>query len=349
MPASSSDIAYQFGAAFLGVIVGAILFGISILQTFLYYKTYREDKIYYKVTVAILCFLDGLHLSFSVHMIFNYLVKSAGAPDPADTVVWSLKALGVVNVIIIWMVQCLYSLRVWQLSSKTSQIQSHNRTTRLTLAIVSLVAVAALAVGCAFIAEVTRLSDLTVHHWWLYTGNATSAALDTILASMMVGLLYRLRCPRERLETPRRVRFIDKVRFHRPPTTDNYRTTSLCSVTAIVMVILYAVKSDNLVYLAFVFVIPKLYVNSFIALLNARNHLRRSFEQSPVTIDLPNLHTGGRQSSVPKGTINIDRLEIGVSKPGGNLVTQHIDMRERFDEPLLIEDGSPLSADSHSP
>lgn len=344
MPASSSDIAYQFGAAFLGVIVGAILFGISILQTFLYYKTYREDKIYYKVTVAILCFLDGLHLSFSVHMIFNYLVKSAGAPDPADTVVWSLKALGVVNVIIIWMVQCLYSLRVWQLSSKTSQIQSHNRTTRLTLAIVSLVAVAALAVGCAFIAEVTRLSDLTVHHWWLYTGNATSAALDTILASMMVGLLYRLRCPRERLETPRRSLSLLSALIQ-------YCVGSglLTSVTAIVMVILYAVKSDNLVYLAFVFVIPKLYVNSFIALLNARNHLRRSFEQSPVTIDLPNLHTGGRQPSVPKGTINIDRLEIGVSKPGGNLVTQHIDMRERFDEPLLIEDGSPLSADSHSP
>ncbi|KZT21338.1 hypothetical protein NEOLEDRAFT_1181817 [Neolentinus lepideus HHB14362 ss-1] len=320
----ASTVAHQFGAAFLGVVVGAILFGITVLQTSFYYNNYRQDKIYYRISVGVLCCLDALHLSFSVHMIYHYLINSTGTPNPADAVIWSLKALAVVNVVVIWMVQSLYSLRVWQLSRATSKLQSSDYNVQVTVIVIAVITIAAFGVGCTFIKEVTHLSDLTVHHWWLYMGNATSAFIDTVLAGMMVVIIYRHHRT-EKGEISRRsipvlsalVQYcvgsglLTRYRHHLASWLIPELMTAFYSIVATAMVVLYSIKSDSLVYLAFVFVITKLYVNSFIAVLNLRVRLRRSLDQPP-TFDLRNIDIGNGDAG-DKGITG--RLEIDIHKP----------------------------------
>jgi len=199
----------------------------------------------------------------------------------------------------------LYSLRVWQLSRATSKLQSSDYNVRVTVIVIVVIIIAAFGVGCTFIKEVTHLSDLTVHHWWLYMGNATSAFIDTVLAGMMVVIIYRHHRTQKGEISRRSIPVLSAL--------VQYCVGSglLTSIVATAMVILYSIKSDSLVYLAFVFVITKLYVNSFIAVLNLRVHLRRSLDQPP-TFDLRNIDIDDGVAG-DKGIIG--RLEIDIHKP----------------------------------
>ncbi|TFK48171.1 hypothetical protein OE88DRAFT_1647175 [Heliocybe sulcata] len=349
MTGSATDIAHQFGAAFLGAILGAILFGITVIQTFIYFVKYGKDKAYYKISVGVLCCLDALHLAFSVHMIYHYLVKTADSPDPQDTVVWQWES----SIHLDGSVPLLYQ----DLASQDSVFPMHNTASsgffdlltsssyRCTLnqaGAVAIVAIAALGVGCGQSVGVyqvamylfhlmhrlsTGLSDLTVHHpffpephirqWWLFAGNATSAVVDTVLSVMMLMICYRSQCSNGR------------GRIMKRSSTLLWAIAQYCvgsglltSVVAIVMLVLYTMKSDNLVYLAFVFAITKIYVNSFIATLNLRKYFLRSLEHSSatITVDFPDTDGGGSPKLYRKGSFELVKIGGALEKDEKDLL-----------------------------
>ncbi|KAK0477496.1 hypothetical protein EDD18DRAFT_1337885 [Armillaria luteobubalina] len=67
-----------FGACYIGTIIAAILFGISNLQTVIYYKRYPNDWWVYRYSVAILWILDTLHVALSTHALYFYLITMFG-------------------------------------------------------------------------------------------------------------------------------------------------------------------------------------------------------------------------------------------------------------------------------
>ncbi|KZT18011.1 hypothetical protein NEOLEDRAFT_1143924 [Neolentinus lepideus HHB14362 ss-1] len=339
--------AHQFGAAFLGVMVGVFLSGITAIQTLLYFGKCGKDKIYYKISVGVLCFLDALHLSFSIHMIYHYLINMAGKPNSKATTVWSLKAMAVFNVIIIWMVQCLYSVRIWQVSNMTVNIQSSKYTARIIAAAVAVVAIAAFGVGCAFIIEVTQPSDLTFYHqWWMFAANTTSAFVDTVLSGMMLMVCHWSQYS----DTSGRILKRSSTLL-RAILQYCIGSGLLTSVVAIATLILYSVKPDNLAYLAFIFAIPKLYVNSFIATLNLRRHFLRSLERTPatITVDLPN--TYGSRFPKPYRKGSLEGFEPNTSDMVDNPAVPSAPVCSLADHCLvhgLVEEAS-LSTESASP
>ncbi|KAI6122006.1 hypothetical protein F5141DRAFT_1094115 [Pisolithus sp. B1] len=64
-----------FGVALIGGLVSAMLYGITTLQTYVYYMHYSEDDSTTKFIVAAVWVLDTLHVSFMCHMLYYYLVK----------------------------------------------------------------------------------------------------------------------------------------------------------------------------------------------------------------------------------------------------------------------------------
>ncbi|KAK0190137.1 hypothetical protein F5146DRAFT_1201781 [Armillaria mellea] len=63
---------------YLGTMVAAILFGITNLQTVIYFKNYPGDWWVYRYSVASLWILDALHVALSTHALYHYLITLYG-------------------------------------------------------------------------------------------------------------------------------------------------------------------------------------------------------------------------------------------------------------------------------
>ncbi|KAI6163247.1 hypothetical protein EDD17DRAFT_1572162 [Pisolithus thermaeus] len=64
-----------FGSFLIAGLTSAMLYGITTLQTYVYYMHYPEDAAIIKFLVAAIWILDTLHVSFMCHALYYYLVK----------------------------------------------------------------------------------------------------------------------------------------------------------------------------------------------------------------------------------------------------------------------------------
>ncbi|KII89434.1 hypothetical protein PLICRDRAFT_175611 [Plicaturopsis crispa FD-325 SS-3] len=259
------------GAAFIGVVVASVLFGITNLQAYMYYHGYRRDWIVYKIFVGILWALDTAHLSLISHAVYHYLVTGFGDVIGLAVIVWSFKLQIAINVGIICIVQTLYLVRVWKLGSHRNKVIP---------AIVGLAVAGGYAIGVVLAYEVYQVhtfAELDRISWAVQASFAVSTGVDLAIASSM---LYYLRSSRSGFA----------VTNSRIGTLINYTlssglATSTCSTAALVI---YIIMPDNLIFMAIEFLLTKLYINSFLAMLNARKGISRKGEGSSVlSVSLP--------------------------------------------------------------
>ncbi|KAK0474479.1 hypothetical protein EDD18DRAFT_1470670 [Armillaria luteobubalina] len=105
-----------FGACYIGTIIAAILFGISNLQTVIYYKRYPNDWWVYRYSVAILWILDTLHVALSTHALYFYLITMFGdLIGGLESGLWTMKLQLSLNISLVVYVQWLYAIRLWKL------------------------------------------------------------------------------------------------------------------------------------------------------------------------------------------------------------------------------------------
>ncbi|KAG0695668.1 hypothetical protein DFH29DRAFT_1005251 [Suillus ampliporus] len=116
------DLGSTFGALFIGVTIAAVLFGVTNVQAFIYFQTHRDTgRTCYKLAVICLWILDALHLALIVHCVYHYLVIDYANIGALMEIVWSFKLQGVIDVLIVSVVYILYFYRIWILSSGRSK------------------------------------------------------------------------------------------------------------------------------------------------------------------------------------------------------------------------------------
>jgi len=266
-----TDVA--LGAALIGLVIGAVLFGITTLQAYQYFTKYSEDALWLKISVIILCLLDTIHLCFSVHMIYFYLIDKFGEADAVYEIVWSIKGLSIVQVMLIWLVQALYLARIWKLSSK--MIVSTRIKTSVLVGIIVTVIVA-FGIGVLFIVEISgqkRGLSIASFRWEILLAFGVTIVIDLGIAGFMSFLLYKSQTGIKRT---------DSTLF----TLIQYviSTGLLTSVAALIYVLLFVIKPDSFLYLAQEFSMTRLYANSFLAMMNARGSLRDTLSQ-PIDVE----------------------------------------------------------------
>ncbi|TFY77363.1 hypothetical protein EWM64_g6648 [Hericium alpestre] len=79
-----------FGAALIGLLFGAVLYGVTNLQTWLYFRHYDKDPRALKALVLVLWFLDTLHLALCARTIYWYLVTNYSNPSALANNMWSM-------------------------------------------------------------------------------------------------------------------------------------------------------------------------------------------------------------------------------------------------------------------
>ncbi|KAF8626429.1 hypothetical protein AX15_004883 [Amanita polypyramis BW_CC] len=240
------------GAMFIGVLVSAVLHGITLVQAYYYFFSYPRDAWYLKSLVMALVLLDAIHLSFVSHMMYHYLISKYYDHTALQRITWSIVMEGLCTWINSALVQAFYALRAWKLSNGNWFL----------FGIIMVLVIAQAACGFAWVGlaiqvktyeELLRISPLTI------TTNAISTFVDIFIAVTLVTLLYRSRTAFRKSDT-----IINRLIVF---TVNTGMLTSVCS--ACVLVSLLA-SPHTLIYAAFYYCVGRLYTNSFIATLNAR-------------------------------------------------------------------------------
>ncbi|OJT15445.1 hypothetical protein TRAPUB_7990 [Trametes pubescens] len=90
------------GVTFLGVCVSSMLYGVTCLQTFTYYRSLKAktDGWLLRSLVAALLAFDSAHQAVVIHAVYNYLILDFANPSKVVTLVWSVPTEIVLNAIL---------------------------------------------------------------------------------------------------------------------------------------------------------------------------------------------------------------------------------------------------------
>ncbi|KAJ7774314.1 hypothetical protein DFH07DRAFT_952558 [Mycena maculata] len=90
-----SGVKQLFATSFIGFSVATTIYGISVLQVYLYYRNYPEDRAPLKFIVALLFLLDTLSTIFVAHSLYTFYVLNFGKNPVEDLVIpWSFSVDG---------------------------------------------------------------------------------------------------------------------------------------------------------------------------------------------------------------------------------------------------------------
>ncbi|KAL4255166.1 DUF6534 domain-containing protein [Pleurotus pulmonarius] len=276
-----------FGAAFVGVIVAAVLHGVSCAQAW-YYFTHQNDKWFVKTLVSLVILFDTIHQILISHTVYTYLVTNYNNPDQLQLLVWSVLVEVLFNGFTAFLVQSFLARRVWQLSGRNIWL-----TGLVAFLVLSefgcVLAFAALSLRFTTYMELATLKELSI------TVNALGAAGDVVIAFSLCVLLHRSRTGFQRSDS-----MINKLIIF---AVNTGVLTSLCAIASLISI---AVAPTTFLYIAFFFCLGRLYSNSLLATLNARKMIRAASGGVQSTSDHNNISF--REIPATKSLKSIARL-----------------------------------------
>ncbi|GJE83980.1 hypothetical protein PsYK624_000540 [Phanerochaete sordida] len=247
----------------VAIALSCALWGAGCMQTFLYYLNYESDHFLLKTMVAFLWSLD------TVVEVLNFVgtFPAMASPLPITTAAYVPRVLYVrvlLTNVVAFTVQLFFLYRIYRLSGR-------RRTTLVCLAIVASISFYQVAGALLFTAYALAksLSVVEVYHVPLTNAlqvscRAVGAFTDVVIAVWMAVILQK----------KRRSLFRGTDRLIFRLTLLTISTGLWTAVLAIVDFSLIASQPLALVFTLFEYPLSALYVNTFLANLNARNYMR---------------------------------------------------------------------------
>ncbi|OBZ76581.1 hypothetical protein A0H81_03511 [Grifola frondosa] len=234
------------GATFLDNIFAAIFYGITTVQTFTYYKHSGKDPWVSTILIFILWILDGLHLALITHTLYEYTVK-----DFSDLLAIALPSWVLAAQIVVAGVSDLLVRR------------SEN---------------------IAAVSEVEYYSLSWVPYSTCVRHNYRLALLDASKTQ------NRIQKNRFYDSGPHAIRYVCELTT--PTASAPFAASSRCvhplpsSLHAQTARPQFIKMPENFIFIAFYFVKPKLFLNSLLATLNTRKHVREIGPSALMSIPL---------------------------------------------------------------
>ncbi|KAK0445929.1 hypothetical protein EV421DRAFT_1902283 [Armillaria borealis] len=328
------SLGQTLGALYIGATLAAILFGITNLQVLIYYKKYSNDWWLYIYSVALLWVLDALHVALGTHALYFYLIDMFGnATGALEKNVWSMNLQLSLNRdhrvrsrVICYpimetrttfpQISALFLAVAASLGSATyncSSIPGSDCTDTN---------VAVMIYEIYIIGNLISVSTITVRS--IYALFSTIAVADFIIAFMMCYYLHKSRgeksfssynvgysSPSNATSSHIRVSYecMFSARSYRGLLSLNLpkwqNLTNPCSTS----------WPKSLIFLGIDFILPKLYVNSLLAMFNyRRKHSSKTATQQsvgpwvPAILQIKRYSSGGR--NMEESNISIPLSEI---------------------------------------
>ncbi|KAF9048841.1 hypothetical protein BJ165DRAFT_1063025 [Panaeolus papilionaceus] len=246
------NLGRTLGAVFIGNVVAAVLYGITSLQTYIFFRGNRRDRPLFKFLIFFLWCLDTLHICLMTHGIYHYLITNFNNIGAISRPTWSLLGQVIVTCLSDLIVRSVFARRIWILSGK-------NKYLLIAIITTSLFVFAFAARG--FI-DASYSKMVENESWLLYAALGGSVVADVIITASLCTLLSRSRTG---------VKSSDSlVHILMAYTINTALLTSICATACFVT---FAIWSHQFVFMGIYFALSKLYINSLLALLNTRDSL----------------------------------------------------------------------------
>jgi len=248
------------GAAFLGNVTAGIFYGITSVQTFIYFKSNFNDHSLFRLLILGLWLLDSLHIALTTHGMYFYLVTNFTNPLAISFPVWSLLCQVYITCVSDFAVRCVFAQRVWRLSKSV-----------ILFATIVIATFYVTASGMAFASRgfiTGTFEQLMQASWLLYSALGSAVFADVFIAVSLCLLLRKHRTGFKETDSLVNVLMLYSI-----------NTGLLTSICATASFVTFAIWPDDFVFMGIYFTLSKLYLNSLLATLNARSAFRESEHQ----------------------------------------------------------------------
>ncbi|KAH9849858.1 hypothetical protein C2E23DRAFT_340909 [Lenzites betulinus] len=251
------DLNSTFGALFIGFGASSLAFGILTMQAYSYFRRYPSDVWWYRSIVAAMWVLELVDQALIGHAVYFYVVTNWGSVIALlEGAVWTLIIQVTLGAVAGAMVKTCFGLRVWRFSQ-------HNVPVTMLImlgTLAQLVAAFVFTVKAFQVSTLTRISELKlVGSIAIGLGMAT----DVITAAALCHFLRGLKTGYGRDDS-----IINKLTLYA------INTGVITSAISLSTLILFNLMPSNFIFMAFYFVLSKVYANSFFAALNTRRSVR---------------------------------------------------------------------------
>ncbi|TCD61641.1 hypothetical protein EIP91_008129 [Steccherinum ochraceum] len=307
-PAVDTTLLALLGPLLVGGLMSMVLYGITCAQTFVFYQKSLADRWPLKLTVFVLWFIDTFDVFLNGHILYYYLVVNFLNPLALTVPVWSI----LLHVTVTAVSNCIsvYHTSLANEREKLDSVYIHQLATSIVIT--------AKAFGRTFIG-LQALSSL------FYTDFAAVLAADLTVALSLTYFLHISRTGLKKTESLINVLILYTI-----------NTGLLTALDSSAGLVLFVVMPNNLVYVAFYLQLSKLYVNAYLATLNARETLRDRSVNEHVSIHLSQIsgsHGGHSNQFTPSYEPTLaDKVQyisegcyVQRSNPLAITVTTHVD------------------------
>ncbi|PBK71632.1 hypothetical protein ARMSODRAFT_954439 [Armillaria solidipes] len=312
---SGVNVPLLTGPLVLAYMWGYGLYGILLVQLYIYHITFRNDKIGFKIFVWSLFLLETVFTIFTTIAAWHTFGTGWGDPDALTTIDVAWEPLPALNGFIAVMVQSFYVYRIWTLTK--------NVWLALVIEAVALMQCAlAFYYGIAVSVRGRQINELFALTPSISAWLSGSAACDVLITVSIVTILYRSK--------PKAV-FSDSTNHVTRLIRYTVETGLLTSVVAVCELILWLTNRQyNFHFIGFL-ILGKLYSNTLLATLNSRALMfsdQRNYEhQSAFIATTPHNTTSYWDESEPLETdsSSIYQHQTGpsISQPVQDLKTVH--------------------------
>jgi len=239
------------GPMLMGTFASVFAYGIMVVQCYLYFVWYKNDKILIKFVVAFLLFLDTVTVAFNVGSIYNYLVSNFDTLSGIAALNFGLTPYPLFTGVTALVVQCFYGWSI-QILTGTYAISG----CIYVGSVVQFLASIGTTIGGSIVRQFTELQKTKpVALVWL----SGSLLTDLLITVTLVIWLRRNRTGFNNSD--------DIIsRLIRLTVQTGLLTTSF----ALGVIIAFLVSNNSTVHIAFGVPMSKMYTNSLMSTLNVR-------------------------------------------------------------------------------
>ncbi|KAJ7595346.1 hypothetical protein C8J56DRAFT_1159863 [Mycena floridula] len=269
----------SLGALLIGGLVAMALWGITCVQTYTFFSLNSRDRPRFKLLILFLWTLDTFDSCLNGHLLYYYMVKNYLNPGALLSPVWSIIIHVAITSISNFIIRSMFAHRVYRLSHSnipgTLWIFALSATD-----LVCGIVISAKAFKITSFAELDTLSSL------MYLNFAAGTAADISVALALCYLLHESRTGFKKTDSIIGVLMLYTV-----------NTGLIVAIDAALGMFTYVAMPHNLIFLGFYLLLSKLYLNSYLASLNARDGLRDQIGEA-VSIHLSDISRSRYRSTM---------------------------------------------------
>lgn len=309
----------QHGYMLTGLVINFMLLGLMVAQLYIYYTTYKKDRVWIKVFVAFLFIMDVANSAVIYVYLYRVLVKGFGDVTGLFTTDWVFGAGPATTAIIGLFVQHFFAWRVRILTQKW-------KVSWVLVGLVSATSVGSAVAGLICSWEVTsRYTRFEQFHEirhvvivWL----VSSAFCDGLITASLVIALRKQKTGFKRSDL-----MIDRI-------IRLAMQTGLVTVVVAVVDMIAFLASLSGLHLVFNYSLSKLYTNSLLSSLNSRRVASHDGPQTDTEDDGYTPSSGTWRRSMGKtftSSFKHDNDIVNLSRPPRPEVFVHIEEHELAD------------------